>query len=256
MIPYRLPAFLWPNVCDDLHRLGRDFDGGYLVSQRDVLGSDFLLSCGIFDDWSFERDFLKSREESTPLVAFDPTVGAGFFWGRVRSSLPRLAKPQMLYRDLKTLVDYYRFFSGPQRRHIKSLVGAPHFQNSVSIADFIDSEFSGLNGFCKIDVEGSEYRLFDELVEVKEKITGLAIELHDIDLHLDRIERFLTDMDMTVIHCHPNNYGGLTTEGLPLVIELTLSSASDATTTVSHLPHDSDMNNDRNGPVYFSTFDR
>ena len=45
-----LSSALNPNFCDDIIRLGRKNDGGYLVSESDVTASDKLLSFGIYDD--------------------------------------------------------------------------------------------------------------------------------------------------------------------------------------------------------------
>ena len=64
-----LSSALKPNFCDDIIRLGRKNDGGYLVSKSDVTASDKLLSFGIYDDWSFEEDFAKIND--VPIVAFD-----------------------------------------------------------------------------------------------------------------------------------------------------------------------------------------
>ena len=47
----------------DLVRLGRDNDGGYLVGKNTVLKSKFLVSFGIGDDCSFEKDFLKLNDK-------------------------------------------------------------------------------------------------------------------------------------------------------------------------------------------------
>jgi len=38
-----------------LERIGKENDGGYLINPNAILKSDYLLSIGIFDDWSFER---------------------------------------------------------------------------------------------------------------------------------------------------------------------------------------------------------
>ena len=43
----------------DLVRIGRNNDGGYLVSKSDIEKSDVLIGLGINDDWSFERNFKK-----------------------------------------------------------------------------------------------------------------------------------------------------------------------------------------------------
>ena len=41
-----------------LERLGKENDGGYLINSEAIIKSDYLLSFGIFDDWSFEKNFI------------------------------------------------------------------------------------------------------------------------------------------------------------------------------------------------------
>ena len=48
-----------PVYVKDKVRLGRDYDGGYIVHPESVRGTKHLLSFGIRDDWSFEEDFHK-----------------------------------------------------------------------------------------------------------------------------------------------------------------------------------------------------
>ena len=72
-----LPLFLRPIKGADLVRIGRDNDGGYLVDKRSIISSEFLLGFGIYDDWSFEKDFIKYVD--VPVVAFDALVGKKFF---------------------------------------------------------------------------------------------------------------------------------------------------------------------------------
>jgi hypothetical protein len=48
-----------PIQMDNLIRLGRDWDGGYVVSKDQIEKTETLLSFGINDDWSFEIDFEK-----------------------------------------------------------------------------------------------------------------------------------------------------------------------------------------------------
>ena len=65
-----LPLFLRPLKGAELVRMGRDNDGGYLVDKRSIISSEFLLSFGIYDDWSFEKDFKKFV--NVPVVALMP----------------------------------------------------------------------------------------------------------------------------------------------------------------------------------------
>ena len=41
-----------------LERIGKENDGGYLINSEAIIKSDYLLSFGIFDDWSFEKILL------------------------------------------------------------------------------------------------------------------------------------------------------------------------------------------------------
>jgi len=38
-----------------------------------------------------------------------------------------------------------------------------------------------------MDIEGGEYRILDNLIKHQDKICGIVIEFHDIDLHLEKI---------------------------------------------------------------------
>ena len=57
MSKYNLPSFLKPFSCEDLVRVGRDYDGGYVVNLKDIQSADGLISLGISHDWSFEKQF-------------------------------------------------------------------------------------------------------------------------------------------------------------------------------------------------------
>ena len=48
--PYR------PMKFDDLIRVGKSFDGGYVMPSRALEASRSVLSLGVNDDWSFEEE--------------------------------------------------------------------------------------------------------------------------------------------------------------------------------------------------------
>ena len=58
----RLPNLFSIKQATDLIRIGRDYDGGYLVSKSDIEKTDELIGLGINDDWSFEEDFLSQKK--------------------------------------------------------------------------------------------------------------------------------------------------------------------------------------------------
>ncbi len=52
-----LPKEFKPDGLYELVRLGKNNDGGYLVCKNSIEVSDYLISFGISDDFSFEVDF-------------------------------------------------------------------------------------------------------------------------------------------------------------------------------------------------------
>ena len=72
-----LPSFLKYKSAKNLIRLGKDNDGGYLVPKEDVKSSEMLISFGINDDWSFEKDFYAIKKSK--ILAYDASVNSLLF---------------------------------------------------------------------------------------------------------------------------------------------------------------------------------
>jgi hypothetical protein len=236
--------FLKPHGVKNLVRLGRDYDGGYLVDARTVSSADFLLSLGINDDWSFERDFRKTN--ACPIYAFDGTISRKKFLKNVIKSIPRIDNPRVLINHVRTYLDYNRFFS-ESARHIPALVGfdrPPEFLSLASVfATYVPE--SARNVFLKIDIEGSEYRILDELVNVSDRVCGMAIEFHNVDLHQERIRDFIQRVNLKVCHVHCNNFEPTTGNGTPLVIEVSLTRFEVDDRASLQWPNALDMPNDK-----------
>ncbi len=77
----RLPNYFSFSQANDLVRIGRQNDGGYLVSMSDIEKSDLLIGLGICDDWSFENDFI--RHKDVEVIAYDASVNFRFWLKRV-----------------------------------------------------------------------------------------------------------------------------------------------------------------------------
>ena len=61
--------FLTPNKTSNLCRLGVEKDGGYILNQEFLKKSNFLISFGMAEEYSFENDFLKRQEDKNNLEA-------------------------------------------------------------------------------------------------------------------------------------------------------------------------------------------
>ena len=68
----KLQKTFLPKFKTSLIRVGKDNDGGYCVPKKSVINSD-LISFGLNDDWSFEKDFI-SINSKTKVFVFDKSV--------------------------------------------------------------------------------------------------------------------------------------------------------------------------------------
>ena len=237
----QLPSFLAFDPALDLVRIGRDYDGGYLVSLADLDHADILLGLGINDDWSFESEF--AALSKVPVVAYDASVNERKFLKRFLQYLPRINRWKTIWQRYKTYRSYRDFFVTGPNTHIEKFVGLNSKNPAHCTLLSILEETVSNNIFLKIDIEGSEYRLFDTLIDCAERITGLVIELHDCDLHLTNIKKFIQNFDLSLVHVHANNYGPIRSEdGLPLVLELTFSRYAERGGKIN-FPHHLDMPN-------------
>lgn len=221
------PAALRPSAPSDLIRVGARFDGGYVISRRMLEAASGLLSFGLSDEWEFEDQF--SRAACVPVVCFDPTVDAAFWAKRFAAGLGKgliRLDAKRLRRGLR-MIDYNRFFDGKRNRHVRKAIGYPG-RNSLTLSEAIAE--AGLPGqlLLKMDIEGWEYRVLPQLVELRGEFIGLAIEFHDIDLHERRIAEFVEAISdrFVLIHFHANSHTAIGPDGLALVFELTFMARS------------------------------
>jgi hypothetical protein len=232
-----LPKFFKYSSALDLVRVGRANDGGYLVSKSDIEKSSHLIGLGINDDWSFEEHFSKLKKVT--IQAYDGSISAKIFLKQCLKSLMFL-KPRGAIRSFFVFVEFNKFFSN-LNTHI------PKFVSNISSDSFVSIEdvFSAVPNdeiFMKIDIEGAEYRILDSIVTNASKLTGFVIEFHDCDLHLDRINNFISNLPLKLVHIHANNFGRIGANGIPHTLELTFSKYAKHDVTCT-LPHPLDMPN-------------
>lgn len=232
-----LPSFLKFKSASDLVRIGRDFDGGYLISKSDLNASECLIGMGINDDWSFESEFLKNKE--IPLLAYDASISKTIFFKKIIKSIFRIDNPRLLLHWIRVYFAYKKFFVG-NRQHIKKFVGLNASGAHCSM-DEIFSKTDSKKLFLKIDIDSSEYRILETLIKNKERICGIAIEFHDCDTRINEIKHFVEKIGLKLIHVHANNWAPIRTEdSLPTVLELTFSKHAKVINQ-SYLPHKYDM---------------
>ena len=227
----KLPKYLCPIKKTNLIRLGRDNDGGYVIAKESIEKSDALIGFGISDDWSFEKNFREKKNVS--IMCFDNSVNLTFWLKRYIKDLIDLLllrnNPFKIFLNFFTYFQYLVFFSQKNVIHEKKYI-APIKQlcpglkkNSITDLNEIQIKYNLKNFFLKIDIEGSEYRILDQILENEKNLTGLVIEFHDCDYHHKKIEKFIKDCNLELVHIHVNNYGLIDKFDRPTVLELTFS---------------------------------
>lgn len=211
-----LPKAWKPVDVASLERIGPAADGGYVVSPMAVGQSDILLSMGLNDDWRFEEAFQQASGAS--VICYDGSVGRRFWQLYAVKKVLRLRPLQALHYRA-----YRRFFGSGKAEHRQLMIGYDG-KGSVSLSTILRDVRSD-RIFLKVDIEGWEYRILDQIVEHRDRFTGIVMELHDVDLHRDRIDRFVQRMTgFTIVYLTPNNFAGVDVDGDPIVIEISLMS--------------------------------
>lgn len=211
-----LPKILKPKKNYHLIRCGRNFDGGYLLTKNSILKTKTLISFGILDDISFERDFLKIKPVKN--YCYDKTLVNNYWKKRIFNDFAAgiyNLNFRFIKNTLSRALEVKNFFKNKNSfLYVETI-------KKKSITEIINSKKIKDSIFFKIDIEGSEYRLLDELIHYQKKITGLIIEFHDVDLHIKKIKDFIKKFKLNLTHIHPNNFAGTDSNLDPLVVEMT-----------------------------------
>ena len=164
-------------------RLGKDYDGGYVVPVAAMESADALMGYGIADDISFERDF--SQRFDKPSFGFDCGVGkietgdsrCHFFSECIGTS-------DYLYRNQKSSGRIASFSQQLQR---------------LRLAD--------KKVFIKMDIEGAEFEVMDDILKHSQNITGMVLEIHIPNGNPEKVSKSLSSINrhFTLVHLHGNN---------------------------------------------------
>jgi hypothetical protein len=155
-------------------RLGKDFDGGYIIADIPNVKYSLLIAGGIYDDISFEEEFIKKYPNSK-CIAFDGTI----------NNLPS---------------------ENENITFIKKNIG---FENSDTVTNLNDIINANTNIFVKIDIEGAEIPWIKSLSDEQiNKFEQLVMEFHfpftenEINV-FDKINK-----NHYLVHFHGNNCCG------------------------------------------------
>ena len=220
-----IPNYLKPYhiSLSNLVRLGRKHDGGYVIDKRVINKTNTIITCGLEAEWSFEKEF-KKKNKGCNILAFDHTVNKKFWFDRFLKDFISLLllKKIKIYQILEVFkyIEYLNFFNGANKHYIKKIVSKKKDKNKeITLTEAIGNNKDIL---LKIDIEGDEYKILNEVNKHFNKINLVIIEFHDLQKNLKKIKNFIKKTKFKNIHINANNYGMVDLNGIPQVIEMTL----------------------------------
>lgn len=227
----KLPNFFCPLEETELSRVGKENDGGYLIPKKSINQTKILYSFGLSDDWSFESEFY--NKSNAKVICYDLSVNWKFWVRKLFRDLKnifflKIKNLNQIY-NIFSYLSYKTFFDGINKIHVKkyimpigTLISGIKKDDVTDLKSLLNKS-SSKNIFFKIDIEGNEYKILDQLIEYQSCMTGLTIEFHDCDLHQDKIKNFIENFDLQLVHLHVNNWGSVNQNRFPSTLELTFS---------------------------------
>jgi len=217
--------FLAPYEVDSLIRVGRSHDGGYVIPEPCARAVDTLVSFGVSTDWSFEEHFRRLNPRIA-LQTYDHTVSERIFRRRFERGLVKLALGRLSPRELSARFALWRAFRAFQ------VGGAEHFEERIcgrpererdATLDKVFGRTESSHVFLKIDIEGSEYGIIDDILRYADRIRGIVIEFHDTDKLREVFCHAVKTLQrcFEIVHVHGNNFGPVGRDDLPDVLEIT-----------------------------------
>lgn len=171
------------NVHSNKFRIGNKEDGGYIINDLILKNTKRLISIGIGREESFELEWAK-KFPTTIIEVYDGTYPCNDLCYKF---------PERINQNI-----FY----------INNDVG--YSDNQIPLDTVIDNKN---NILLKIDIEGGEYNIFNNLYAYTYKnLTGLILEIHDLYILENRkkIVKLINEnfKDLILFHIHGNSWGG------------------------------------------------
>lgn len=223
--------FLLPDIPQNLTRLGVKKDGGYIVNEDIITKSNTLITLGMGNEFSFEKDFLNMNKNKNVFI-YDFSVGHKHYIKEFFKNIRRLFKFKRSIKDLiKWFNEYYDFVSFTSNKNVfffpRKICRKKNISNDITLQEIFENQnlIHKNNIILKIDIEGTEYNIVDEVLKYQNQIGHLIMEYHD--LHT-RKEEFFNNIKkikkyFLLNHLHANNYNKTNTDGFPINIEVTFT---------------------------------
>jgi hypothetical protein len=215
---------LQPYRVGEMVRVGDKEDGGYVIPNYFRDSRLTLISIGLGDNWSFENQ--GKGIFFNKFISVDHTVSTLSILSRLQKRVTsKRIKFSTTYYFFKLLINYLNTFMIKRNTHIrKKLVSASTKEKKNEIT--LDECISMTNGeeiILKIDIEGDEYKLIEDVCRYSKIVNLLIIEFHQTERMNIEFSNSLSLLKefFYLVHVHGNNFDYVSANGIPNVIECT-----------------------------------
>jgi len=217
--------YLAPIQLKSLIRIGNKRDGGYVLEKNSLKKINFLLSFGLANNFTFEKNFLKLNSESEILI-YDHTVNKKKFFLDFIKSIKRMIYFKSNITNIKKkyseLIDYINLIKNPKINHYQIKVS----NKNTKLENNLDKIFYKIKSkkiLLSIDIEGDEYKILKSINKYHQSIHLLVVEFHQLNKNRVNFEKIikLLKKKFDIIHIHGNNYTSVCDDGLPVTLEIT-----------------------------------
>lgn len=200
----------------NLFRFGSIDDGGYYLKPETLKTAEVLFSGGISSNLEFEYDAFRFNP-NLKILMVDPTVSGSklLIKGFARLFFKKRDKIRYIFNTLM-----FNYLVRTERcKHLKLWLN-----KEQSIFNLLKANFKiEKNILLKLDIEGSEYDLIDEIVNNQNAFKAMVFEFHDLDKKHELVLKFLKDCrpNFKMVHLNINPSGGFV-NGQPKCVEISL----------------------------------
>lgn len=185
-----------PSTIQDPIRIGCASDGGYIVPRMILDHCDDLLSFGLGENWSFDRAW-KTIKPNSKIHMYDGTVSINNMKDYLR-------------------VQYTGFFgTSTTVFHFQENVGRKAINPSQTEFATTIQRLASKRIFLKMDIEGGEFQILDDILAHRDIIPAMAVEIHFANYHRENFKQTMARFKeyYELVHTHGNNHTLLGADG-------------------------------------------
>lgn len=229
-------------------RMGSKYDGGYVLPKKVIFGTDILVTFGVSTNIDFEIDY-QNKSQKSQIIMLDPFIGILNDLMRLSKRILGLTKPIKRHINLNRISEdkvffrplyleiffrlshwfkFYLFTMQDEISFLKKGIGSSTNKIFLSVDDFWSTFLLGepKKILLKIDIEGNEYEIMDQLVSKLENVQCLLIELHDVNFKMQEVVKLIDQLrgaGLFLVHIHGNNTDIADEYGVPNTLELSFA---------------------------------